>query len=160
MGALNLACLFLCIQHHLHPLQHVMPLPKADKQLCLQPHTTATTSFNFAKPVRWEESWCFSKGQEAVSMSQIMLHWAALSRFMQKLLAPGVVEQLFSQLCPLFLGEGVTGCTQEGMLSHVFRDCLLKHRALGTCRDAQNSLQPPACAHIRGGSGESFSNPQ
>lgn len=40
----------------------------------------------------------------------------------------------------LSLGGGVMGCTQEGMLSRVFRGCLLKHRALGTCWDAQNSL--------------------
>lgn len=86
-------------------------------------------------------------------MSQIMLHWAALSIYVQKLLVRGVVGQLFSQLCTLFLGGGVMGRTQEGMLSHVFRGCLLKHRALGTCRDAQNSLQPLAHAHVRGGSG-------
>lgn len=52
MGALNLAHLFLYIEHHLYPLQRVMPLAKADRWLWLQPHTTATTSFNFAKPVR------------------------------------------------------------------------------------------------------------
>lgn len=40
----------------------------------------------------------------------------------------------------LFLGGGVMGCTQEGMLSHVLRGCLLKRWALGTCWDAQNSL--------------------
>lgn len=69
-----------------------------------------------------------------------MLRWAVLSTCVEKLLAPGVVGQLFSQLCTLFLGGGVTGCTQEGMLSHAFRGCLLKHCALGTCWDVQNSL--------------------
>lgn len=73
-------------------------------------------------------------------MSQILLHWAELSTCVQKLLVPGVVGQLFSQLCTLFLGGGVSGCTQGGMLSHVFRGCLLKHQALGTCQDVQNSL--------------------
>lgn len=68
-----------------------------------------------------------------------MLHWVVLSTCVQQLLVPGVAGQLFSQLCTSFIGGGVTGCAQ-GMLSHVFRGCLLKHQALGTCQDAQNSL--------------------
>lgn len=52
MGALNLEHLFLYIQYQLYLLQHVMPLTKGDQQLWLQPHTTATTSFNSAKAVR------------------------------------------------------------------------------------------------------------
>lgn len=95
MAALSLAHLFLYIQNHLYPLQRVMPLTKADQQLWLQPHTTATTNSNFAKPVRrWEESSHFSKGQEAVSMSQILLHWAMFGTCVQKSSVPGVVGQL------------------------------------------------------------------
>lgn len=51
VGALNLECLFLYVQYHLYLFQYVMPLTKGDQQLWLQPHTTATTSFNFVKPV-------------------------------------------------------------------------------------------------------------